>query len=66
MGFSPVGEVIEGMDVADTIYSGYGESAGGGIRGGKQDPMFEGGNAYLGENFPELDTILRAWIVDAH
>ena len=26
MGFSPVGEVIEGMDVVDTIYSGYGET----------------------------------------
>ncbi len=64
MGFSPVGEVIEGMDVADAIYSGYGESAGGGIRGGKQDPMFEGGNAYLGENFPELDTLIEARIID--
>jgi homoserine O-acetyltransferase len=52
------------MDVADSLYADYAEAAGGGIRGGKQDPVFEGGNAYLYENFPKLDRILRARIVD--
>jgi len=52
--------VIEGMDVADAWYSEYGEKAGGGIRAGHQDPVFEGGNAYLKTNFPLLDYIKRA------
>ena len=64
MGFAVMGEVIEGMDVADALYSGYGESAAGGIRGGKQDTAFEGGNAYFAEHFPELDSIIEARIVN--
>lgn len=54
------GEVVEGMDVADRWYAEYGETAGGGIRAGKQDPVFEGGNAYLKAKFPLLDYITRA------
>ena len=33
---------------------------GGGMRGGKQGPLFEGGNAYLDREFPKLDKLLRA------
>jgi len=51
--------VIEGMDVADTLYAGYGEGPGG-IRAGKQDPVFQGGNAYLLKAYPRLDYIVRA------
>ena len=58
--FVPFGRVIEGMDVADALYTDYGESAGGGIRAGKQDPLFEEGNAYLKREFPHLDYIVRA------
>jgi len=46
--------------VADALYAGYGERAGGGIRAAKQDPVFEGGNAFLRREFPELDYIKRA------
>ena len=62
-GFAPVGRVVEGMDVVDRLYAGYGETAGGGMRGGKQAPLFEGGNAYLDREFPKLDRLLRAGIV---
>lgn len=62
-GFAPFGRVIEGIDVADALNAEYGESAGGGIRGGKQDPLFAGGNAYLDREFPRLDRILRARVV---
>src|SRR5438045_1761962 len=45
--FVPIAKIIEGMDVEDDLYSGYGEQAGGGIRAGKQDPVFAGGNQFL-------------------
>jgi len=61
--FVPFAKVIEGMDVADHLNTEYGENAGGGIRGGKQDPVFQGGNAYLEANFPRLDGILHARIL---
>jgi len=57
--FVPFGRIIEGMDVADSLYDGYGEGPGG-IRGGKQDPVFEGGNLYLSKTYPRLDYIVRA------
>lgn len=62
-GFSPVGRVVEGMDVVDRIYSGYGEDAGGGLRLGKQETMLTAGNAHLDANFPKLDRLIRATIV---
>jgi homoserine O-acetyltransferase len=60
--FVPIAKVIEGMDVVDALYSEYGEQAGGGIRAGKQDPVFAGGNEYLKREFPKLDYILKATI----
>lgn len=61
--FAPFGEVVEGMDVVERIYGGYGEHSGGGMRAGHQDQMFEGGNAYLDREFPKLDRLIRATIV---
>lgn len=58
--FVPIGRVIDGIDVADRLHSEYGDSALGGIRAGKQGPLFEEGNAYLKRNFPRLDYIVRA------
>ncbi len=62
-GFVPFGEVVEGMDIADALNSEYGETSGGGIRAGKQQPLFDGGNAYLDREFPRLDRLLRARVV---
>jgi cyclophilin family peptidyl-prolyl cis-trans isomerase len=62
-GFVPFGRVTEGMDVADALNSEYGESSGGGIRAGKQQPLFDGGNAYLDREFPRLDRLLRAVVM---
>ncbi|HEX7843958.1 MAG TPA: peptidylprolyl isomerase, partial [Kofleriaceae bacterium] len=61
--FVPFARVVEGLEVADALYAEYGERAGGGIRAGKQDPVFEGGNAYLRRDFPNLDYIERATLV---
>jgi cyclophilin family peptidyl-prolyl cis-trans isomerase len=60
--FVPFGRVVEGMDFVDALYSEYAESAGGGIRAGKQAPLFESGSAYLSANFPKLDVIRLATI----
>jgi homoserine O-acetyltransferase len=62
--FAPFGKIIEGLDVADALNDEYGEASGGGIRAGKQGPLFEGGNAWLEQNFPRLDYIIRATVVE--
>jgi len=62
-GFAPFGKVIQGMDVVTSLYSGYGERAVGGIRAGRQEQAYAGGNAYLEKNFPKMDFIRRARIV---
>jgi homoserine O-acetyltransferase len=64
--FVPIGEVIKGMDVADALYSGYGEQSGGGIRAGRQDALFKEGNQYLKANYPKLDYIVKATIEKIH
>jgi cyclophilin family peptidyl-prolyl cis-trans isomerase len=61
--FVPFGKVIAGMGVPDALNAEYSESAGGGIRGGKQDPIFQGGNKYLAEYFPNLDYIKRTTVL---
>jgi cyclophilin family peptidyl-prolyl cis-trans isomerase len=61
-GFATFGEVVSGMDVVDRLYSGYGETSGGGLRAAKQDKLFEEGNAYLDAAFPKLDRIRRATV----
>ncbi len=58
--FVPIGRVVEGMDVADRLYAGYGETSGSGIRAGKQEPIFADGNAWLEKSFPRLDWIRQA------
>lgn len=62
-GFSPLGRVVEGMEVVDSLYSGYGETSGGGLRAGKQQAVMAGGNAYLDREFPRLDHLIRATIL---
>jgi peptidyl-prolyl cis-trans isomerase A (cyclophilin A) len=61
--FVPFGRVAEGIDVVDSLNAEYGESSGGGIRGRKQGPLFDGGNDYLERHFPRLDYISRATVV---
>lgn len=61
--FVPFARVAEGMEAADALYSEYGEKAGGGIRDGKQDPVFAEGNAFFLREFPKLDFIRRASVI---
>jgi peptidyl-prolyl cis-trans isomerase A (cyclophilin A) len=62
-GFVPLGEVVEGMDAADALNSEYGEHSGGGIRAGNQQPLFDGGNAYLDQEYPRLDRLIKARVI---
>jgi cyclophilin family peptidyl-prolyl cis-trans isomerase len=64
MGFSPFGQVVEGMDVVDRLYSAYGEGAPRG-RGPDQGRLQAEGNAYLRRAFPNLDYVRRATVVTA-
>ena len=64
MGFAPFGKVVEGMSVIDKLYAGYGETSGGGMRAGHQGKLFEEGNAYLDREFPLLDRLVRAEIIE--
>jgi peptidyl-prolyl cis-trans isomerase A (cyclophilin A) len=56
MGFGPFAEVIEGMNVVDSLYK-YEVSNQGAIQAQ--------GNAYLDATFPQLDSVKRAEIVPA-
>jgi len=62
MGFAPFGQVVDGMDVVDALYSGYGEGAPNGA-GPSQGQIQAEGNRYLEAEFPQLDHVIRATIV---
>lgn len=62
-GFAPIGEVIEGLDVADQLHSGYGDGAPKG-RGPSQKRIYEEGNAWLQKDFKDLDYIKSAKITE--
>jgi peptidyl-prolyl cis-trans isomerase A (cyclophilin A) len=57
-GFTPFGEVTEGMDVVMGLYAGYGERP-------DQGRILNEGAAYLDKNFPNLDKIKTAVVVPA-
>ena len=65
MGFAPFGEVPpKDMHVVEQLYSGYGEGAPRG-RGPSQARIQSEGNAYLKREFPELDYVVTARVVEA-
>jgi len=55
-GFAPFGQVTSGMDVVQSLYSGYGERP-------EQGSITAQGKAYLDKNFPNIDSIKSATIV---
>ncbi|MGD0438878.1 MAG: peptidylprolyl isomerase [Bryobacteraceae bacterium] len=60
-GFAPFGEVVEGMDVVDKLYTGYGDAP----QGPDQGRLAEEGKPYLDKNFPKLDSIKSAKVLPA-
>jgi peptidyl-prolyl cis-trans isomerase A (cyclophilin A) len=61
-GFTPIGQVVEGMSVVDSVYKGYGEGAPSGM-GPDQGRVQAEGSAYLKRDFPKLDYIKSAQLV---
>jgi peptidyl-prolyl cis-trans isomerase A (cyclophilin A) len=57
-GFAPFGQVIQGMDVVDKFFSGYGDSP-------DQGRITAQGKAYLDKSFPNLDHIVNAVVMPA-
>ncbi|MCC7195460.1 MAG: peptidylprolyl isomerase [Gemmatimonadaceae bacterium] len=64
LGFTPIGEVLNGMGSVDSLYSGYGEGAPNG-KGPDQGMMAGAGNKYLQKSFPRLDSIDSARVVQS-
>jgi peptidyl-prolyl cis-trans isomerase A (cyclophilin A) len=55
-GFAPFAAVVQGMDVVDSLYKGYGERP-------DQGAITAQGNAYLKAQFPNLDFIKTARVM---
>jgi cyclophilin family peptidyl-prolyl cis-trans isomerase len=55
--FPPIGEVVEGMEVVDRLYAGYGERP-------SQQEIARRGDAYLEAEWPRLSRIVRAAVVE--
>jgi cyclophilin family peptidyl-prolyl cis-trans isomerase len=60
--FTVLGTVVEGMSVVDSLYAGYGENSGSGVRQGRQGPLANGGNAFVDREYPLLDRIRRVTV----
>ena len=60
-GFAPFGQVVSGMNVVDSLYSGYGEGAPRGS-GPDQGRLQQEGNAYLMKEFGKMDFVKKATI----
>lgn len=58
-GFSPIGEIVEGMEAVDAFHAGYGDGPPRGD-GPYQAQARAQGNEYLDTEFPELTRIVRA------
>lgn len=55
MGFAPLGRVVDGMDVVQKIFAGYGQTP-------DQSLIESQGNTYLSQAYPQLDYIKKATI----
>jgi peptidyl-prolyl cis-trans isomerase A (cyclophilin A) len=62
-GFAPFGKVVEGMELVKQLYGGYGEGAPKG-KGPSQAELYRRGNSFLEAEFPKLDYIERATVVE--
>jgi peptidyl-prolyl cis-trans isomerase A (cyclophilin A) len=57
-GFAPFGEIVEGMDVVEKLYSGYADEP-----TARQTEIGAEGNVFLNRTYPKLDFIRTAKVV---
>ena len=62
-GFAPFGEIVEGFEAVKDLYDGYGEGEPRG-KGPAQSKLYRRGNPYLKGEFPKMDYIITATIVE--
>ncbi|MBV8882048.1 MAG: peptidylprolyl isomerase [Planctomycetaceae bacterium] len=61
-GFAPIGEVVDGMEVADQLFvTGEGAPRG---RGPSQKRIYEEGNKWLEKDFKDLDYVKKATVIE--
>ena len=60
--FVPIGKVVSGMDVADSLYALYGEVPSSDPPLGDPKRLYSETNKYLDEKFPNLDKIIKITI----
>lgn len=63
-GFAPIGRITEGADALYRLNSSYGETQPEG-RGPSWECVMEKGNGYLRERYPDLDSIVRARVLES-
>lgn len=58
LGFAPIGRVIDGLPVADSLYSGYGEIPASPAPMGNPRRFYGESNRFLDQAYPKLDRII--------
>jgi cyclophilin family peptidyl-prolyl cis-trans isomerase len=62
LGFTPIGRVVQGMEVADSLYSRYGEMTMADPPFGDGKRLYRESNKYMDAEYPKLDRILKVTI----
>lgn len=60
--FAPIGRVVQGLDVVDSLYTGYGELTMAEPPLGDGRRLYGEGNRYMDTRYPKLDRIVRITI----
>jgi cyclophilin family peptidyl-prolyl cis-trans isomerase len=60
--FAPIGRVVQGMEVADSLYAGYGELPISEPPLGDVKRLYKESNKYMDKEYPKLDRILKITI----
>jgi peptidyl-prolyl cis-trans isomerase A (cyclophilin A) len=60
--FAPIGHVVSGMEVADSLYAGYGEFPTSDAPLGNPKRLYAEANKFLDEKYPKLDRIVKITI----
>ena len=62
LGFVPIGRVVQGMEVADSLYARYGEMTMADPPFGDGKRLYRESNKYMDAEYPKLDRILKVTI----